>query len=386
MEHMSNLTDPVTLFAKADNWSGDTFYHPESSSSYVVIWNIQTALVPCIFFFGVVGNLLAIGCFLSQSLRSTSCCLYMAAKCTSDTVFLATLFAMWLYRVRVDVVNVQGVCQITVFLSYVSGFVSVWLVLAITYENYIRIRCPFLTKVRCTRKVALVLIAAIVVFAVLFYSFALWTTNVLGEGAEEPPLCMALVKFKDVLVVMTFIDTVITLVVPSLIIVPLVIASLLAIFRAYDRKSRLRDSLLRAGDAQHAFQDSLEAKVAQFLLTVSLTFLLLHTPGHLIRLKLLVNQYIVHFALTDTDASLQRLFETLYYFNFCCSVVIFLASGANFRAIFVSMYCRRVGYLRNACPDHFSFRLRLRRRVESRSSCENHAFDPESSPTVEVFE
>ena len=293
MEHLSNLTDPLTAFSGFGNGSGDSFSQSWGSPSYVMVRKVQTVLVPLIFLFGVLGNLLAIGCFLSQSLRSTSCGLYMAAKCTSDTAFLASLFIMWLYRVHVDVVNVQGVCQLTVFISYVSGFVSVWLVLAITYENYIRVCCPYLTKIRCTRRVALVLTAIIVVFALVFYSFALWTTKVLGEGPEEP-LCMSLLKFKDVLMVMTFIDTVITLVLPCLIIVPLDAAALVAIFQAYDRKSRLHDTLLGNNSNPHSFQKSMEAKVAKFLLTVSLTFLLLHTPGHLIRLKLLVNRYIIH--------------------------------------------------------------------------------------------
>ncbi|KAK7090391.1 galanin receptor 2a-like [Littorina saxatilis] len=339
---------------------------------------MQTVFVPFIFVFGVIGNLLAIGCFLSQSLRSTSCCLYLAAKCSSDTIFLAALFVMWLQRVHVEAVNVQGVCQLTVFFSYVSGFVSVWLVLAITYENYIRICCPVLAKVRCTRRVALTLITAIVVFAVIFYSFALWTTNVLGSGTETP-LCMSLIKFKDVLMVMTFIDTLITLVLPCLIIVPLVATSLLAILQALDRKNRLHDSLLGNNKTHLRFLNSLEAKVAKFLLTVSLTFLLLHTPGHLIRLKLLIGQFILHAPLADTDAMLQRLFETLYYFNFCCSVVIFLASGANFRAIFVSMYFRRLGALHSACAD--SLNLNMQKRSVT-SSCENQAFDPESQLTT----
>ena len=326
MEHLSNLTDPITLFSSSPSRAGNAtpldLPVPKTSSGYAVVWNLQTALVPFIFVLGMVGNLLAIGCFLSQSLRAASCCLYMAAKCVSDSVFLTALFLMWLYRVQVDVVNVQGVCQITVFLSYVSGFTSVWLVLAVTYENYVRIRCPCLTKVRCTRRVALTLIVAIVVFAVLFYSFAFWTTNVLGggggggggeveggrEGEDQHPLCMSLVKFKDVLMAMTFVDTVLTLVLPCLIIVPLVVASLIAIVRAYDRKNRLHDSLLRnaataavAGTGRGrgsadgpSFQDTLEAKVAKFLLSVSLTFLLLHTPGHLIRLKMLVSEYILH--------------------------------------------------------------------------------------------
>ena len=292
MEHLSNWTDPLTAFAERGSNLNDSGYRYIEDSSYAVVRKMQTVFVPLIFIFGFLGNLLALGCFLSQSLRATSCCLYMAAKCSSDTAFLAALFVMWLNRVYVNAVNVQGVCQVTVYLSYVSGFTSVWLVLAITFENYIRICRPHLSKTRCTRRVALAAIASIVLFAVFFYSFALWTNTVLGDGEAEVPLCMAMSKFKDVLMVMTFVDTLTTLVLPTLIIVPLVLATLVAIAQSFDRKSRLQDSLINK--SARSFKNSLEAMVARFLLAVSLTFVLLHTPGHLIRLKLLVDQYILH--------------------------------------------------------------------------------------------
>nr|KAG5697680.1 hypothetical protein BaRGS_000565 [Batillaria attramentaria] len=88
---------------------------------------------------------------------------------------------------------------------------------------------------------------------------------------------MSLIKFKDVIMVMTFIDTVITLVLPSLIIVPLVLASLVALSKSMGRKRRLQDPLLN--NNRRSSRNMLEAKVVRFLLTVSLTFLILHTPG-----------------------------------------------------------------------------------------------------------
>ncbi|XP_076435327.1 uncharacterized protein LOC143275237 [Babylonia areolata] len=295
MEYLPNLTDSfvTTLLAELnDSSSLEEEEELVDSSGYTLVHNIQTICVPIFFVSGLLGNLLALGCFLSQPLRGASCCLYMAGKCVSDTAFLAVVFVMWLYRLNVDLINVQGVCQLTVFLSYVSGFTSVWLVVAVTYENYVRICRPHLSKTHCTRRVAVIIIAVIVVVAALFYSFALWTNT-----------------FKDVLMVMTFIDTAMTLVLPSLLMVPLVLATLLAVARSADRKKRLRDSLLRKRCPRDLFRNSVEAKVARFLLAVSLTFLLLHTPGHLIRLKLLVHQYILHKAAFRDSVLLQLLLQ-----------------------------------------------------------------------------
>ena len=57
---------------------------------------------------------------------------------------------------------------------------------------------------------------------------------------------------------------------------------------------------------------------------------------------LFVNIIIFISGISYVDEMLRRLFETVYYFNFCCSIVIFLASGANFRAIFLSMYVKKL--------------------------------------------
>ncbi|KAK7484443.1 hypothetical protein BaRGS_00024328, partial [Batillaria attramentaria] len=372
----SHQLDGPSRYASSTREQQQLLYWDDGETrSYAAVQTLQNVLVPLIFVFGLVGNSLAAGCFLSESLMNTSCCLYMACKCTADTGFLVTLFVIWLYRVGVGVLNVQGVCQITVFVSYVCGFMSVWLVLAITYENYVRLCRPHLTRTHCTRRVALTVISVITVFAVGFYSFALWTTNVLGgkEGDEEElePLCMSLIKFKDVIMVMTFIDTVITLVLPSLIIVPLVLASLVALSKSLGRKRRLQDPLLN--NNRRSSRNMLEAKVVRFLLTVSLTFLILHTPGHFIRLKQLVEQYILDGEVTFMDVLLQRLFETVYYFDFCCSIVIFLASGSNFRAIFIARYCSRLRCLNRTCVAEEESSIKMGQRTKSSV---NEAFDP----------
>jgi hypothetical protein len=81
---------------------------------------------------------------------------------------------------------------------------------------------------------------------------------------------------------------------------------------------------------------------------------------------------------------LQRLFETFYYLNFCCSVVIFLASGSNFRAIFLAMYCS--GHGRAPGQSERVSAMSLKRREGGRTSCENHAFssEPETGEAIGV--
>ncbi|KAK3734189.1 hypothetical protein RRG08_037552 [Elysia crispata] len=77
-----------------------------------VLWT-QTVLEPFIVVLGIIGNLLATLTLLSPRLRTTSCCLYLAAKCLGDSVFLLALSVVWLYRVDApQLFNTQGVCQL----------------------------------------------------------------------------------------------------------------------------------------------------------------------------------------------------------------------------------------------------------------------------------
>lgn len=372
MEYLSNWTDPMTQFGSGSQNSTDQPEDEEFSPLNNFLRRVQVCLVPVLFVFGLVGNLLAAGCFLSEPLRSTSCCLYMAGKCASDTGFLVPLFMMWLLRVGVDVVNVVGACQLTVFLSYVCGFMSVWFVVPITFENYIRLCRPQSTRSYCTTRVAVAVIAAVVLAALVGYSFPLWTTGVLHGREDEEPACMSLLKFKDVLIVMTFVDTVITLLLPSFIIIPLVMASLFATLQAMKRKQRIRESLI-IQNQRHVLKNSLELQVAKFLLTVSMTFVILHSPGHLLRLKMLVDEYLLHKASESRDIMLQRLFECIYYFNFCGNLVIFLSSGANFRSRFSSMYCQRSRCVSRSYSDEYSLS-----QGRSRNVSENHCFNSDN--------
>ena len=126
-ESINNFTDPLTAFAQLSLEPGDPgdlevnvkvtvnesnlLLDPHLTpyiTSYEAVRTMQTILVPAIFAAGLIGNGLAIGCFLSHSLRSVSCCVYMAAKCTSDSLFLLTLFIMWLNRLDVGFFNFQG--------------------------------------------------------------------------------------------------------------------------------------------------------------------------------------------------------------------------------------------------------------------------------------
>ena len=311
-------------------------FNPLANPAYVVMRRIQTVLIPVVCVVGLIGNVLASGTFLNPVLRNTSCCLYLAAKSICDIGFLLSLFVIWLYRIRVPFLLVEGVCHVTVFLSYVCGFLSVWFVVIITCENFIRISQHSKIPVLCTRNTALIVITCFLSFALLFYSFSLWTTGVVAMGTTS--YCTALDRFSALLLVMTYVDTAITLLLPSFIIVFFVLAIMLSAFRAFKRKQRLGG--IGQPRRRRCRYQTPEGKVTKFLFALSLIFFLLHTPGHAIRIKLIVLQYTGSVYPSLTDLILQRIFELLFYLNFSVNCLLCYIFGDNFRKVFRQMYLK----------------------------------------------
>ncbi|XP_005096107.1 somatostatin receptor type 3-like [Aplysia californica] len=322
--------------------------NPESSQFYVAIRRLQTVMLPLICVFGLVGNSLAVRTFLVKSLRSSSCSLYLAAKCTSDSGFLLSLLVIWLYRVGVQLFNMQGICQMTVFLTYTCGFSSVWFVTIITCENYIRIAHPTKVVTCCTASRAKVVISAVFAVAGGVNAFPLWTSRVIttkvpsggNNQTSSVTMCMALKDYQNLVIAMTYVDTVFTLILPSLIISIMVLAIVQSVLRSLKRRKRLRAGTQRAPGIRRTTTP--QAKMTRFLFAISVIFLLLHTPSHAIRLKMMIETYAFNQQPGFNDHIFHRSFELLYYLNFCNNVVVYLVFGDKFREIFSMVFCARL--------------------------------------------
>ncbi|XP_041355062.1 FMRFamide receptor-like [Gigantopelta aegis] len=301
---------------------------------YVIVRRTQTVLLPIIIVVGIIGNSLAVGSFLSKSLRKTSCCLYLGAKSVSDIGFLVSLFIFFLLRVHVTLLNHQGVCQVTVFLIYFCPFLSIWLVVVITFENCIRISQPALVSTICTTAVAKRVIVGYVVVGLVVYNFPFWTTRIVNGQ------CASATELEHIQRAFTYMDTFLTLVFPliiMLILVPLVAISALSAFK---RKKRLVQGQKRVKKNKKAAA-SPEAQVTRMLFAVSVVFFVLHTPSHAIRIKEMIIYMSYSKMPTYQDQIMQRIFELIYYLDFCVSLVVYLIFGRNFRKVFVKQYFQR---------------------------------------------
>ncbi|KAL8598872.1 hypothetical protein ACOMHN_015451 [Nucella lapillus] len=298
---------------------------------------MQTVLIPFICLLGIIGNLMAAGTFFSQSLNSTFCCFHLASKCVNDIGFLVSLFIVWLHRLSVTFFAIPGICQVTVFLTYMCGCLSVWFVVCITVENFIRFTKPRLVQKYCTLPMAKRLVAGALFVTAVLYNFSLWTSGVVVEedGSRN---CQSLDRFKSIVMATTVIDTALTLIIPTVLMFFVILAIVFKSLESFERKKRLGVSSQRDRQKKRLTP---EGKMTTFLFALSVIFLLLNLPTHVIRLKMLIKVYAQHRRLSYSDVILHRFSELLLYLNFSTNCLIYLLFGERFRKEFKVMYLRR---------------------------------------------
>jgi 7 transmembrane receptor (rhodopsin family) len=107
--------------------------------------------IPVIVFAGIFCNLLNVVVFINTYLKHRSSSYYLAALALSDTCFLVSLGLIWVGdTLQVQTFNRQGWCQVVVYMSTASTFLSVWLTVAFTVERFIAVQYPLQRPHICT--------------------------------------------------------------------------------------------------------------------------------------------------------------------------------------------------------------------------------------------
>ncbi|CAG2215628.1 mu-type opioid receptor-like [Mytilus edulis] len=299
--------------------------------------DIQKYSKPVICLSGFIGNFLSAAIFLSKSQRKTSCSLYLGVRSLSDTGFLISLFFIWLGDMQVNAFKAPGLCQSIIFLSYVCAFLSVWFIVIVTFENYIRICMPFQVNTYCTTRKAKIIIVLFTLISFIIYNFTLWTFTV-KIAPSGMSLCLPIQEFNYILQYLYYIDTVVTLVLPTLITIVLMIPityNLLELLR------RQQARLTGKSQQKDRRQSTPQSKVTKLLFSVSLAFILLSLPSHVVRTHLAISSFVALEEIDPLVVSLKYIFETIYYLSFAVNIVIYLTFGDRFRSDFKNKFCSR---------------------------------------------
>ena len=370
----------------------DPLMYEYDTTSYVVLEYITNFLnifgIPFIIVIGVIGNTLSIITLSCSYLRHQSSTVYLAFLSTVDTGFLVSLAFVWLQKLHVNIFVRTGWCTFVIFTTYVYSFLSVWTVVSFTFERYVVVYHPLRKNSLCTRRRARIVVSSLVVLAVLLYSFSLWTSGVLEVPFVKKEMCMELPQYFAITRVIININTVVTMVLPSFLIVFFNAAMAIKIVNFMNRRraglhvssssssprlrgtddpfdpasrnrlpllavpgvSSLAGSRVRVCDAanlparqltlrkhggahlkdnlRHTFQ----LRTTRSLLLVSSMFVALNLPDHVFRV------YVFSVYLVDERSALPRsallwlqVLKFLYYSNFAANFFLYNACSRSFR-------------------------------------------------------
>lgn len=123
---------------------------------------------PTIVFVGSIGNILSILVFVCTNLKKLSSSYYLAALGITDTCFLLLSLMNWLNFQDINLINLDGVCQIYSFLQGICSFLSVWYVAAFTVERFIAVLYPLKRQSMCTVRRAVIVLLCLTASSCVF--------------------------------------------------------------------------------------------------------------------------------------------------------------------------------------------------------------------------
>jgi len=313
---------------------------PGSNSNQEQIYSttveIEQYALPVICIFGLIGNSLSSITFFKRPLRRAPCSLYLAIRGLSDNGFLLSLLLTWVsstFDLRLS--QVRGVCQTIILMTFVCGCVSVWLCVLITFENFMLIQNPFIARRFCSSFVSKLCSIALVLFTVVIYSMSLWIMN--GD-------CSPNREYTGYTQILVYTDTLLTLVIPIGIIFVLMTVIAYKVIKIFHIRRLNSVYTKQVGNGLSVKRRVIPiAKVTKMLFVVSLVFVSLNVPSHVIRLLILVGNFTQgHSTTTVTLATIQHAFQILYYLSFSINIIVYAVFGSNFRNVFRKSFCKYV--------------------------------------------
>ena len=309
-----------------------------------VLWFIQKYTIPVIIFVGSVGNIASFLVFVFTHLSRLSSSVYLAALAVADTGFLISLFITWLGYTKVFVYHTDGWCQVFVYVTYVCSFLNVWYVVSFTVERYIAVCHALKRQNMCSVKRARIVVTVLAAVSGIMYSFALWMSGI--TYVQGTPLCITKDVHLRVVIIINNVDTFVSLIIPLVSVLFMNIRIMWKIRYFYVKRSsltarevsvsssNLSDMSVNAlrNNNNRSLKNVAQMRITKMLLIVSFTFLILHSPSHVIR----VHQFIM----TSLDSEYipsnkmlmwQQIMSILYCVNFATNFFLYSLCGRNFR-------------------------------------------------------
>lgn len=274
------------------NSTADQFEGLRAVKADVILDLFELYYTPCLVTLGILGNSLSVLVFFKTKLRKLSSSYYLAALAVSDTFFLLSLFMTWLTLIGLDVYNKPVACEVIIYTSSVSAFLSVWLVLAFTAERFLAVGYPFqrqtVWKLSHTKRAKTVIFILLVLALILYIPYFLFA----GVRVVEPrgPTCTMIKRWEKEMHIFNIFDTIATYVIPVIGIAVLNVFITRKMWAMAKVRRRLTNqgSLPSREDVVLKYKKKStpvhQYKITKMLLVVSTTCLCLDLPSYIMRL------------------------------------------------------------------------------------------------------
>jgi len=317
---------------ESSNYSRNSFqnsYNEELENASLVLLDIARFLTvyvqPLFCVLGIAGNGLSLLIFLSKDLRKVSSNIYLSVLSAACTVFLISLLVVWLEVIHVKVIHENIWCQSIVFVTYVSSFLTVWSVVCITVENYIVTFHLRKATYFCTVPKAKLVVLFLTVIGILLYTFSLWSVKVVNYMGMN--ICTSDPEYQETTKIFTFVDTIVTLVLPTGALLVLISAILAKHLWQRHRKKNEEE---QSGRKRLSKKEKSLLKITRVLLAIGLTYVVLGGPSYINKLRsMFINTSEVSVSLNER--SMNQIFQIIFYLTFCFNFAFYSMWSLNFR-------------------------------------------------------
>lgn len=310
-----------------DNMFKESYLHK-------IVHILNTFYIPTVIGLGLLGNIIAFAVFVATYLNRLSLSVYMAALAVSDSGFLVGLFISWLEYADMPLFHTNGWCQFVIYITYVCSFLSAWFVVSFTVERYIAICHPLHRPEMCTTRRAKGVVGGLTLFGLLAYAVSLWTSGI--KKLHKYEICTALNDYYDIHRALTYVDIVITLIIPFCVIFAfnVIIAHKIGYFYSKTQHPAIPMTATwtnRKGP-RVGLGNKAQYQVTKLLLIISTVFLVINMPSYALRLKIFVINFthkVQHYS--QKEAQMQQLFQFLFYLNFAINFFLYSLCSKKFR-------------------------------------------------------
>ena len=357
-----------------------------------VIKSLEVYVIPIIIIIGVIGNTISFLVYVcTPQLSRQSSSIYLIFLAVVDNGFLVSLFAVWFGWVEIyDTMQKNGWCQTMFYSKYVCSFLSVWTVVSFTVERWIVVFHPLKRHQLCTCKRALIVMICLTLFSLVFYSYSIVTTRI--HYVQGTPLCMPAPEYHNFLRVITFIDTVITVILPCLAIVIMNTGIGIKIIR-YTNSKKSGPGTNPSGDemsnlsvlksngesldfsTHNATRTSIlyqnqtikirpwrfltkrhhtQIRITKALLVVSSLFVILNLPSSLLRIHIFVLSIKEEKLKHSTTLTVYQFLHFFYYIKFSSTFFLYVICSRNFRHALKRLSRRAWHKIRNLSAQRYT--------------------------------